>query len=225
MRGPHRAAWPIAALLVAYPLWWALGFGGLAVIALAPWMALILLRRRPIRAPRGFGLWLLLLAGYLISALMLDEMPPDTYGEFGAGRVLGYLMRLILYVSLMIMVLYLGNLTEAELPQLTLVRMLGTMFIATVAGGLLGVFAPHVEFTSPVERILPGWIGGNSFVQNLIHPTAAQMQKVLGHASPAPRRRSNGPTPGEATSRCCSSGSWSAGGCTAGRADAWPWSR
>ncbi|WP_239513878.1 O-antigen ligase [Streptosporangium sp. 'caverna'] len=186
MTVPHRAAWPIAALLVAYPLWWALGFGGLAVIVLAPWMLLILLRRRPIRAPRGFGLWLLLLAGYVISALMLGEMPPDTYGEFSAGRMLGYLMRLALYASLMIMVLYLGNLTESELPQLMLVRMLGAMFVATVAGGLLGVFAPRVEFTSPIEWILPEWISGNSFVRNLIHPTAAQMQKVLGHASPRP---------------------------------------
>ncbi|MFF5206632.1 hypothetical protein [Streptosporangium sp. NPDC000396] len=186
MRGLHRAAWPIAAFLVAYPLWWALGFGGLSVIVLAVPMALVLLRRRPIRVPRGFGLWLLLLAGYLVSALMLDEMPPNTYGEFGAGRLIGYLMRLFLYVSLMIMVLYLGNLTEQELPQLTLVRMLGALFVTTVAGGLLGVFAPHADFTSPVERVLPGWVSGNPFVHNLIHPTTAQVQKVLGHASPRP---------------------------------------
>lgn len=186
MRGLDRAAWPIAALLVGYPIWWALGFGGLSVIVLAPPMALLLWRRRPIRVPRGFGLWLLLLAGYLVSAVMLGEMPPDTYGEFGAGRVIGYLMRLSLYLSLTIMVLYLGNLTERELPQLTLVRMLGTLFVTTVAGGLLGVLAPHADFTSPVERMLPGWISGNSFVHNLIHPTSAQIQKVLGHASPRP---------------------------------------
>ncbi|MEV2267691.1 hypothetical protein [Nonomuraea africana] len=181
-----RAAWPIAALLVGYPVWWALGFGGLAVIVLAVPMAAVLWRRRPIRVPRGLGLWLLLLTGYLVSALMLTEMPPDTYGEFGAGRIVGYVMRLALYASLMVMVLYLGNLTERELPQLRLVRMLGALFVTTVAGGLLGVFFPSFAFTSPLERVLPGWISGNSFVQNLIHPTAAQMQKVLGHASPRP---------------------------------------
>ncbi|MEV8636001.1 hypothetical protein AB0395_30525 [Streptosporangium sp. NPDC051023] len=186
MRGLDRAAWPIAALLVGYPLWWALGFGGLSVIVLAPPMAVILWRRRPIRVPRGFGLWLMLLAGYLVSALMLGEMPPETYGDFGAGRVLGYLMRLSLYVSLLVMVLYLGNLTERELPQLALVRMLGTLFLTTVAGGLLGVFAPNADFTSPVESLLPRWISGNAFVHNLIHPTSAQVQKVLGHASPRP---------------------------------------
>ncbi|MEV0614932.1 hypothetical protein AB0I81_16520 [Nonomuraea sp. NPDC050404] len=183
MTGP---AWPIAALLVGYPVWWALGFGGLSVIVLAVPMAVLLWRRRPIRVPRGFGLWLLLLAGYLVSALMLTETPPGTYGAFGPGRVVGYGMRLALYVSILIMVVYLGNLTRRELPQLRLVRMLGVLFVTTVAGGLLGVFLPGFSFTSPVELLLPEWIGGNSFVQNIIHPTAAQTQKVLGFSLARP---------------------------------------
>lgn len=183
MRGP---SWPITALLVGYPLWWALGLGGLSVIVLALPMGAILWRRRPIRLPKGFGLWLLLVAGYLVSALMLGEMPPDTYGELGAGRIIGYLMRLALYLSMLVMVLYLGNLTESELPQRHLVRLLGVLFCTAVAGGLLGVLLPGFSFTSPVEHLLPEWISGNSFVQNLIHPTASQSQKVLGYASPRP---------------------------------------
>ncbi|WP_219469491.1 hypothetical protein [Nonomuraea rhizosphaerae] len=183
MKGP---AWPIGALLLGYPVWWALGFGGLSVIVVAVPMALILWRRRPIRVPRGFGLWMLLLAGYALSALMLGDMPPGTYGDFGPGRLIGYFMRFALYTALLIMVLYLGNLTERELPQLRLVRMLGVLFVTTVAGGLLGVFLPGLEFTSPLELALPGWISDNAFVQNLIHPTAAQTQRVLGYASPRP---------------------------------------
>lgn len=178
--------WPIAALLVGYPFWWALGFGGLAVVVLAVPMAVVLWRRRPIKIPKGFGLWMLLLAGYLISALTLAETPPGTYGELAPGRIIGYLMRLAVYVALLVMVLYLGNLTLEELPQLRLVRMLGVLFVTTVAGGLLGVLAPRFQFTSPLEMALPEWIGGNSFVRNLIHPTAAQIQHVLGHASPRP---------------------------------------
>ncbi|MEU8267086.1 hypothetical protein AB0B89_07950 [Sphaerisporangium sp. NPDC049002] len=178
--------WPIAALLVGYPIWWALGFGGLSIIVVAVPMAFVLWKRRPITVPKGMGLWMLLLAGYLVSALMLGDTPPGTYGELGTGRVLGYVMRLALYVALLIMVLYLGNLTDRELPQRTLVAMLGVLFVTTVAGGLLGVVAPRFEFTSPLEMLLPDWISGNSFVRNLIHPTAAQVQHVLGHASPRP---------------------------------------
>ncbi|WP_308250301.1 O-antigen ligase family protein [Sphaerisporangium fuscum] len=186
LRPPPPAAWPIAALLVGYPVWWALGFGGLSIIVVAFPMAVVLWRRRPIAVPKGMGLWALLVAGYLVSALMLGQTPPGTYGDLGTGRVMGYLMRLALYLALLVMVLYLGNLTEQELPQLALVRMLGVLFVVTVAGGLLGVVAPRFEFTSPVEMLLPGWISGNSFVRNLIHPTAAQVQHVLGHASPRP---------------------------------------
>jgi hypothetical protein len=187
-RWPRRwpTRWPIAALLVGYPVWWALGFGGLSVIVVAVPMAVILWRRRPIRLPPGFGLWLLLLAGYLISGLMLAELPPGTYGELSHGRLIGYAMRLCLMLSVLVMVCYLGNLSERELPQRTLVRMLGVLFLTTVAGGLLGLLAPRFEFTSPVERLLPAWVSGNSFVQNLIHPTAAQVQWVLGYPSPRP---------------------------------------
>ncbi|MEV0968935.1 hypothetical protein [Microtetraspora glauca] len=180
------AVWPIAALLAGYPIWWALGLGGLSIVVVAVPMAVVLWRRRPIRVPTGMGLWMLLLAGYAISALTLAENPPGTYGDLSTGRILGYLMRFAVYTALAVMVLYLGNLTHEELPQLTLVRLLGVLFVTTVAGGLLGVFAPGFQFTAPVEMLLPEWIGGNSFVSNLIHPTAAQMQHVLGHASPRP---------------------------------------
>ncbi|MDH2428755.1 O-antigen ligase family protein [Sphaerisporangium sp. TRM90804] len=183
---PAPAAWPIAGLLVGYPVWWALGFGGLCVVVLAVPMAVVLWRRRPVAVPKGMGLWALLLAGYLVSAAMLGDTPPGTYGALSTGRIAGYVMRGLVYVSLAVVVLYLANLTERELPQRSLVRMLGALFLVTVAGGLLGVLAPRFEFTSPMETLLPGWVSGNSFVRNLVHPTAAQMQHVLGHAAPRP---------------------------------------
>ncbi|WP_245657772.1 hypothetical protein [Herbidospora mongoliensis] len=176
------AAWPIAAFLVGYPVWWALGFGGLSIVVVAIPMAVVLWLRRPIRIPRGMGLWALLIVGYLVSAVMLDATPAGTYGEFGVGRLIGYAMRLAVYVALFVVVLYLGNLTKDELPQLTLVRMLGVLFLTAVAGGVLGILAPGFEFTAPMEYLLPD----HPFVTNLVHPTAAQIQYVLGHAAPRP---------------------------------------
>src|SRR5690606_25013296 len=42
------------------------------------------------------------------------------------------------------------------------------------------------SFTAPLELLLPRWIGEHPFVHNLIHPTASQTQRVLGHALPRP---------------------------------------
>ena len=49
--GVGRPGWPLTALLVLYPLWWALGMGTLAVFLLAVPMALQLWRRRPVLVP------------------------------------------------------------------------------------------------------------------------------------------------------------------------------
>jgi hypothetical protein len=82
--------------------------------------------------------------------------------------------------------LYVGNLTEAEYPRARLVRELGWLFVTVVAGGLLGVVAPTFEVTSLVERLLPHAIANNAFVQNLVHPVAAQVQEVLGYTAGRP---------------------------------------
>jgi len=82
--------------------------------------------------------------------------------------------------------LYLGNLTTKRVPQAKVVRWLGYFFIATVAGGVLGMLAPTFNFTSPFEMALPGSIRSNSYVQHLVHPAAAQVQEVISDASARP---------------------------------------
>ena len=84
------------------------------------------------------------------------------------------------------MLLYAGNLTEAELPKRRLVRLLGWMFVVTVGGGLLGMFAGTFEFTSPVEMLLSSDVRDKGFVQSLVHPYAAQIHDILGDHRPRP---------------------------------------
>lgn len=179
-------AWPLWALLVLYPLWWALGLGSFIYQIVAVPMALYLLRRRSIRVPPGFGIWLFFLVWTLAGIVLIKVNPPGTYGDSGIFRYLAVALRLSWYLSVTVILLYIGNLTEKQLPRLTLVRWLSIMFLVTVAGGFLGMLMPKFGFTSPVEALLPGKLANNNYVQSLVHPNAAQTQYVLGYESPRP---------------------------------------
>jgi hypothetical protein len=178
-------AWPLWALLVFYPVWWLLGIGTFIYPIAALPMGIYLLRHRPIKVPPGFGIWLIFLVWFCCSVIMLRVNPPGTYGS-GTLRLLVVALRFVLYLSVTIMLLYVGNLTERQLPRVTLVRWLAVMFIVTVAGGFLGMLWPTFGITSPLEMMLPHSISGNGYVQSLVHPNSAQVQAVLGDPAPRP---------------------------------------
>jgi O-antigen ligase len=179
-------AWPLWALLMLYPLWWLLGLGTFIFPLAAVPMAIYLVRRcRPIKVPPGFGIWMLFLAWFCASVIMLRMNPPGTVGDSGSMRWAAVGLRLSLYLSITVILLYAGNLTERQLPRATLVRWLSVMFVITVGGGFLGMLWPSFGFTSPVELVLPQQIRVNEYVQSLVHPNSAQIQEIL--ADPAPR--------------------------------------
>ncbi|WP_285666251.1 hypothetical protein [Actinorhabdospora filicis] len=179
-------AWPLTGLLVLYPLWWALGLGTLIFPILAVPMAVWLSRRAKIAVPPGFALWLAFCAVVVISLLALDVDPAGTIPGGLGSRLPGALFRVLGYASVTIMLLYAGNQTERDLPRRRLVAMLVWLFAVTVAGGLLGMFAGHFEFTSPLEMLLPAKVAKDGFVQSLVHPAAAQVMDFLGYETPRP---------------------------------------
>ncbi len=179
-------AWPLTALLLLYPLWWALGFGVLIYLLVAAPMAWALARRRPIRIPPGFTLWLLFLAVVVISMAALEFDPPGTLPTSAWQRLPGTVLRLAEYASLTVLLLYVGNLSKKELPQSRLIRLLGWSFLITVVGGFVGVLWPHLAFDSPIEMLLPDRYAENSFVKTLVHPAVAQQHEVLGYPTPRP---------------------------------------
>jgi hypothetical protein len=185
-RGPRRPGWPLTALLMLYPLWWALGLGTLIVFLLAVPMAVHLVRRRPVAVPPGFGIWLLFLLWVLASTIMLPANPPGTLPDTASGRLVSVAFNLAGYLSATIILLYAGNLTEQEFPRRRLARQLGFFFVVVLGGGLLGTFAARFEFTSLVELLLPTHVARDVFVQSLVHPAASQLQEVLGFTSPRP---------------------------------------
>lgn len=183
---PWGPAWPLTALVMGFPVFWALGLGAFATVILSVPMALELARRRPLRLPRGFALWVLFLIWTLVSVLVLGVNPPSTVPDTASGRLIGYGMREASYVSVTIVLLFIGNLTERELPQKRVVQLLGWFFVWVVLGGVLGMLAPTFEFTSPFEMLLPDAISSNHYVQHLVHPAAAQVQEFTTGATSRP---------------------------------------
>jgi hypothetical protein len=180
------AHWPLTVLVIGFPLWWALGLSALLPLALMVPMAVSLFRRRPLHVPRGFGFWLLFLACVAASVVMLWVSAPGAVPGGGLERLLVYLYRLGWYLACTTVLLWLGNLDERELPTSRVLRLFGWMFVITVAGGVLGVLAPRLEFTSLVEALLPGQLRNNQFVRSTVHPTSAIIQTFLGREEARP---------------------------------------
>jgi hypothetical protein len=180
-------SWPVTALLGAYPIWWALGLGVLIFPLLAvPMVYLLVRQRRRVTLPPGFGLWLLFLAIVVISTAALGATPAGTVPGTVGGRLVGVGYRFVSYLALTVLLVYLGNVDRARLPQHRLVRLLAWLFVVTVAGGLLGVFAGRFEFNSAIELLLPHHWRENSFVRSLVHPASAQVMDLLGGQRPRP---------------------------------------
>ena len=178
--------WPLTVLLVGFPLWWALGMSAFMPLIVAVPMLLQVLRRHPIRVPDGFGWWLVFLACVVLSVTMLFVDAPGAVPGGGPSRLIVFTYRVLWYLACAIVLLWVVNLDEAALPTRRVIRLMSWMFIVTVMGGLLGVLVPNLEFTSPVEALLPGALRSNNFVRSLVHPQSAAVQSILGTESPRP---------------------------------------
>ena len=185
MRLSHT--WPLTALFVGYPIWWALGLPTFIFAILAVPMAFQLYRRGNIKVPPGFGLWLVLLAWVVLSGLMLGLTATGTLPPSGRGRYIGWGVRVLNYSALTVAMLYVLNLSEAEASRRRLVRLFGFMAVVTVIGGYLGALVPHLKFTAPLKFLLPGVIANDPFVARLMNVEVAQVQEVLVGEASSPR--------------------------------------
>jgi hypothetical protein len=175
-------AWPLWALLVLIPLWWALGLASFIFPILAVPMALELRRRRPIKVPPWFWIWALFLVWSVLSLAMFSRNPPNTIAGTTGGRLISIGVSLAEYASATITLLFIGNLTAKELPQRRVINWLSVLFVVTVVGGFLGTYVPSFQFTSPFEMLLPAGTRSDPYIAALVHPNAAQIQSVLGSA-------------------------------------------
>jgi hypothetical protein len=179
--------WPLTVLFLGYPIWWALGLPTFIFAIMAVPMGINLYRRRSIKVPPGFGFWLVLLAWVGLSVVMLDLTAPNTMPPSGTGRYIGWGIRLMNYTALTVVMLYVLNMTERELSQRRIIRLLGFMSIVTIVGGYIGAFKPDLNFIAPLKFVLPNAIASDPFVNRLMHVEVAQIQEVLEGESSTPR--------------------------------------
>jgi hypothetical protein len=178
--------WPLWASLVLYPVWWALGLGAFSCVIFAIPMAWTLLKRRPLRYPPAFGIWLAYLVWTLVCLVMLPVHAPHTTEGSFTGRSISLVQHIVQLSSATVFLLYLVNMTQKELPQRRVLKWMGVLFLVTIAGGLLALADPHFQFNAPLEYVLPHGITKNVYVHTLVHPAAAQVQNVLGFSAPRP---------------------------------------
>lgn len=172
-----QPGWPLVWLLVGYPLWWVLGIAQILSLAAAVVMLLELLCRPRIVAPRGFLLWLLFLAWLLAGLIVLQVDAPGTVHGGSNTRYLTFSFRLSWYLAATVVLLYLGNMRK-ELSTRRVTRAFGCLFVTVVGGGLLGTIAPHLDFPSAIELLLPHRVTSIQFVHDLVHPVVAQLNVV-----------------------------------------------
>ena len=180
--------WPLIWLLAGYPLWWALGLGQFAYWLFAvPMFAELVRRHRTVglRVPPGFWLWALFLVWTVLGLCLVPLEMPGTVPD--SGGYPGALLRIVNYLVLTVVMLYVGNLTERELPVRLVVWSLAVLCLATIVGGYLGMLAPRFEFTAPMEYLLPDALLWDPYVRTLIHPASAQLMDIFGYESARPK--------------------------------------
>jgi hypothetical protein len=181
-----KPGWPLAALYLGFPVWWALGLAQLIFFVVAAAMAVSLRRKGALRVPRGFALWLLFLIWMLAGFLVIRAQAPDTVpGTGGLGRMVNFGVWGTWYLAVTIVMLYVTN-TARELPTTRIVRLLGWMFVVTSAFGVLAVVVPKLEFTSLMELVLPHSLTSTFFIHTLVHPSLSSSQDFLGYVQARP---------------------------------------
>ena len=150
-------------MFLGFPLWWVSGIGDVIFILGAVVMAVVMLLRGGIQAPRGFGIWLFFLLWMLFSVIGIDT----------SGRLVGFLYRALLYIAVTVIFLYVYNGRALMTPRFVLGVLTG-FWLIVVAGGYLGVFFPLLTITTPLAYVLPDFLLNNELVQEMVIRRATQ---------------------------------------------------
>ena len=170
-------SWPFYFVFLSLPVWWALGAAYFIWPVLTFPLLLSLLLRRDIKFPPKFGLWMLFLAWMFLSAVQLDT--GLSFALFG--------YRSLLYISATILFLYVFNAPRDQLSDRTVFGVLALFWAAVIVGGFLGVFFPHVSFSTPVESVVPDSFLRDKTAYYFVHPGFSEVMTFLGYPVGRPK--------------------------------------
>jgi hypothetical protein len=171
--------WPLYLAFGLFPAWYLLGFGALIWFFLAIPMTFSLVARSRVRVPKGFGLYMLFFIWMMATIIQLQGS--------GMDRIFGFMYRAGLYYSAGIWCLYIYNAPKRLLPTRTILKVMTFMWIVVVAGGMLGIISPNMEFTTLAQHLMPKGLLNNDLVYTLVHPKVAEVQTFLGYPVPRPQ--------------------------------------
>ncbi|WP_181310265.1 hypothetical protein [Nocardioides campestrisoli] len=180
--------WPLAVMLLGWPVWWVLGLAETVPLLIALVMLVQLFRQPEIHLPRGFGWWLLFLVWVVLGVTMLwIDAPGAVPGGGGAGRVLVFGFKLAWYLACTVALVWITTMPRSTVPDRLVHGSAAWMFLVSTVGGLVALVLPTFELRTPFEMLLPTNIASNAFVQSLVHLKVADVQTVLGDAGTRPK--------------------------------------
>ncbi|WP_051485533.1 hypothetical protein [Nocardioides sp. J54] len=173
--------------VLGLPAWWLLGIASFVPVLMVLPMARDLWVRRNRNVPPHFGWWLLFLVWVLLGIGTLWALAPGSADTGGIARILVFGYRFSWYAACTVLLLWVGTTPQRWLPDRLVQRVLGSVFVVAVVGGLLGIMVPDLAVPTVAERVLPGGLRGNEFVRTLVSAEVADVQRVLGDDAPRPK--------------------------------------
>ena len=168
-RRPLERGALLIGIVATFPALWLFGAFRFVWPVLAFFFLLALIRQGNVSFPRGFGLWLLLIAWAPLSTLQVQ------------GSRLLLLHQLSALAAATVVFLYIFNSSHRTLPDSAIIDALTLFWAMLIVTGVIAMLFPSVSFHSPLERLLPAGLVAHPFIHDLVHVRFAQVQSFLGY--------------------------------------------
>ncbi|GAB3701526.1 O-antigen ligase domain-containing protein [Corynebacterium nasicanis] len=152
-----RLAAPVLLPFAAYVLWWVLGIGDFVWIIAGAVILAMWVGARGVRIPPVFLWWFLFVAWVAVTLVMNDS----------AGRFIGAVYRLLLYISAGLLALHTYH-ARHSLTVWNVTRAMVWFLAGMSAVGYLALAFPQAVIRTPASWVMPASLARNELVEQMI---------------------------------------------------------